>query len=123
MLNMDKIMYKLSEDTKDNLIDALRQAMSIWYDDNNGPWGYECLFCTKKSTDGHSEPEHDEDCEGQRLIKELLNLEEEMEEKLAPKECKGCEHLHWGVSRTGSGQSCGLANDVVHCTNYKLWLK
>ena len=56
-------IFKIDEDLRDSVIDALEQASSTWYCDSNGPWGFECPFCLRRSTDGESPPPHDEDCE------------------------------------------------------------
>jgi len=69
-------IFKIDEDLRDSVIEALEQAARTWYDDPNGPWGYECRFCCARSTDGESPPPHDKDCEAMMMIKDLRNLDE-----------------------------------------------
>ena len=70
---------KITEELRDRLVDVLQKASSTWYDDPFGPWGYVCQFCCARSTDGASSPPHDDDCEVMQLIRELMNLQEELE--------------------------------------------
>jgi len=68
--------YEIDGELINDLIESIQMNLSVFYDDHNGPWGCECRYCLKRSTDGISPPPHDDDCEGNMLMKKLLNLRE-----------------------------------------------
>jgi len=69
--------FKISEEMKDQLEELLEDAArGSFYDNPNGPWGYECAFCKGQSTDGRSSPPHDDDCPAADLLKKLRDLDE-----------------------------------------------
>ena len=65
----------MTEALRDRVVEALR-SLNVWYDDPNGPSGYECQLCYRRSTNGSSPPPHDDDCEAMMLIDELNKLYE-----------------------------------------------
>ena len=67
---------KITSEMREDLIELLSTLSSVWYDDSNGPWGYECPACFGRSTDGKSPPEHKEDCLLIKVLNQLYKLED-----------------------------------------------
>lgn len=56
-------MTEKDKEDLESLEATLMALSSIWYDDPNGPCGFECPDCYASSKDGKSPPPHSADCD------------------------------------------------------------